>query len=70
MSSSHRARSFSGVKVFSATMFKARDQLGETVTDWINARPEIDVVDMVVSQSSDAAFHCISICLFYEEQST
>jgi hypothetical protein len=59
---------FNGVKVFSATMFAMRDQLGEAVTRWLAEHPDLDVVDMVVTQSSDAAFHCIAISVFYFER--
>jgi len=58
---------FNGVKVFSATMVAQRDQLGEVVSKWIAAHPEHGIVDMVVAQSSDSAFHCISISVFYDE---
>ena len=58
---------FNGVKVFSATMFPDRDSLGDKVTAWLAARPELRLVDIVVSQSSDAAFHCIAITVFYFE---
>ena len=58
---------FDGVKVFSATMFAERDQLGETVTAWLTARPRLQLVELVVTQSSDAAFHCIAITVFYKE---
>jgi hypothetical protein len=57
--------SFTGIKVFSATMFAQRDKLGELVTAWIAAHPEITLVDIVVAQSSDAQFHCVSIIVFY-----
>lgn len=57
---------FTGVKVFGATMFAQRDKLGETVTQWLTAHPEIELVDIVVAQSSDAQYHCISICVFYK----
>jgi hypothetical protein len=57
--------SFTGVRVFSATMADARSRLGETVTSWLAANPKVRVVDTVVSQSSDSAFHCLSIVLFY-----
>lgn len=62
-----RSRSrFTGVKVFSATMFAQRSQLGEAVTAWIAAHPEITIVDLPdVVQSSDAQFHCVSVCVFY-----
>jgi hypothetical protein len=61
------ARQFNGVKVFSATMFADRARLGESVTAWLAARPSVEVSQMVVTQSSDAAFHCIAITVFYWE---
>jgi hypothetical protein len=59
---------FNGVKVFSATMFAARDQLGETVTAWLTANPQLIVTDFVVTQSSDSQFHCVAITVFYWER--
>ena len=56
---------FNGVKVFSATMAQERDQLGEKLTAWLNERPHLKVVDKIVTQSSDEAFHCLAITLFY-----
>ncbi|MBS1119162.1 MAG: hypothetical protein H6Q90_1390 [Deltaproteobacteria bacterium] len=58
---------FNGVKVFSATMFADRDQLGEKVTSWIAANSHVAVTEIAVTQSSDAAFHCIAITVFYRE---
>lgn len=58
---------FNGVKVFSATMAQDRERLGEKVTAWIRANPQITIVDRIVSQSSDSRFHCISITVFYSE---
>jgi hypothetical protein len=59
---------FNGVKVFSATMVADRDQLGEKVTAWIAANREAKkVTDMVITQSSDEAFHCIAITVFFWE---
>lgn len=58
---------FNGVKVFSATMVAARDQLGETATAWIDAHPAYTINDIVVTQSSDSAFHCIAISVFYTD---
>jgi folate-dependent tRNA-U54 methylase TrmFO/GidA len=55
------------VKVFSATMVTDREQLGEKITDWIQNHPNCEVRDAVVTQSSDEAFHCIAITLFYWE---
>ncbi len=58
---------FNGVKVFSATMVADRDQLGEKVTAWMHAHQERKVTDIVITQSSDEAFHCIAITVFYWE---
>jgi hypothetical protein len=54
---------FDSVQVFSATMPRERAVLGEIVTAWI-AQHGVDVVDIVITQSSDASFHCLSICVF------
>ncbi len=59
---------FNGVKVFSATMVADRDQLGEKVTDWMAKNPAKKVTDIVITQSSDEAFHCIAITVFYFEE--
>jgi hypothetical protein len=56
---------FNGVKVFSATMVADRDQLGEKVTAWMANNPLLKVTDIVITQSSDEAFHCIAITVFY-----
>ena len=62
---------FNGVQVFSATMVAQRQELGEKVTRWIEEakrmRPGFQIVDIVVSQSSDDEFHCIAINLFFRE---
>jgi hypothetical protein len=58
---------FNGVKVFSATMVAQRERLGELVTEWLAAHPSFELVDLVVTQSSDSAFHCIAISAFYWE---
>ncbi len=56
---------FEGVKVFSATMFEQRHALGDVVTSWLASQPALEPVDLVVTQSSDASFHCIAITVFY-----
>lgn len=56
---------FNGVKVFSATMVADRDQLGEKVSAWMQNNTHLKVTDIVVTQSSDEAFHCIAITVFY-----
>ena len=58
---------FDAVKVFSATKQKEREELGEAVTRWIEKnRRGIQIVDKVVTQSSDNEYHCITISLFYK----
>jgi hypothetical protein len=60
---------FTAVKVFSATKAKDREELGETITRWLRSNGDVEVVDRVVSQSSDNEFHCLSIVLFYRQKS-
>jgi hypothetical protein len=56
-----------GVKVFSATKAKERELLGEVITDWIRANGQnVDIIDKIVTQSSDSEFHCLTITLFYK----
>ena len=57
---------FNGVKVFSATKAKDREELGEQITRWIRSNPQIRVTDKIVTQSSDSEFHCITITLFFD----
>lgn len=62
----HRATNkYDGVKVFSATMAKTRAQLSHRIDQWLADHPELQVVDTVVTQSSDASFHCLTITVFY-----
>jgi folate-dependent tRNA-U54 methylase TrmFO/GidA len=61
-------KQFNGVKVFSATLARNREELGEKVTQWLQAHPDVEVIDMRVVQSSDREFHCISLVLFYNEE--
>jgi hypothetical protein len=56
---------FNGVKVFSATMAADRERLGEKMTAWIAANPRCRIVDVHITQSSDASFHCLTITVFY-----
>lgn len=54
-----------GLKVFSATKARERELLGETVTDWIRTNSHVEVFDKIVTQSSDAGFHCLTITVFF-----
>lgn len=51
------------VKVFSVTRARERDELGERVTAWIKANPDVEIVRTVVAQTSDDKFHCLSMVL-------
>lgn len=57
---------FDGVKVFSATKAKERELLGDRLTEWMDQNPGYNVVDTVVTQSSDHEFHCLTITVFYQ----
>lgn len=58
--------SYEGVKVFSATKYKEREALGDRLTEWLRENP-VEVVDTVITQSSDSEFHCLTITLFYKK---
>ena len=61
---------YDGVKVFSATKASDRVMLGDKVTAWMEAHPENVVIDTIVRQSSDQAFHCLTFTLFWRMKST
>ena len=60
---------FTGVKVFSTTLARDRENMGENITKWLKENPNADIVDKVVTQSSDKEFHCLTITLFYRTKS-
>lgn len=60
-------RPFSGVKVFSATLTRDREELGEQATRWLAEHPGVEMTDLRVVQSSDREFHCVSLIMFYRE---
>ena len=61
--------SYSGVKVFSATKARERESLGERITDWIDSNSKrYEIVETVVTQSSDREFHCLTITVFYRHR--
>ena len=61
--------SFTGVKVFSTTLARDRENMGENITKWLKENQNVEVVDKVVTQSSDKEFHCLTITLFYKFKS-
>jgi hypothetical protein len=60
---------FTGVKVFSTTLARDRENMGENITKWLKENSNVDVVDKIVTQSSDKEFHCLTITLFYRHRS-
>ncbi len=54
-----------GVKVFSATKARDRDSLGETITSWLQMNSQLEILDIIVRQSSDNEFHCLSVTILY-----
>ena len=59
---------FTGVKVFAATKAKEREELSENVNRWIRSNQDLEIVDKVVTQSSDDEFHCYSLVIFYKQK--
>jgi hypothetical protein len=61
---------FTGVKVFTTTLARDREAMGDAIGRWLAEHPDLEVVDKQVTQSSDREFHCLSITLFYRERKT
>lgn len=58
---------FTGVKVFSTTLARDRENMGENITKWLKEN-NVEIVDKQVTQSSDKEFHCLTITLFYRHK--
>ncbi len=56
---------FTGVKVFSATKAREREEIGDVITQWIRDNPNVEIVEKQVLQSSDNEFHCLTITFFF-----
>ena len=59
---------FSGMKIFSTTLARDREHMGDQITRWLNDHQDLEIVDKIVTQSSDKEFHCLTITLFYRER--
>ncbi|MBL8917870.1 MAG: hypothetical protein JNJ54_03345 [Myxococcaceae bacterium] len=57
---------FTGVKIFSTTLARDREMMGETITRWLKENSSLEIVDKEVTQSSDKEFHCLTVTLFYK----
>jgi hypothetical protein len=64
--SENRFMALRGAKVFSATKARDREELGSVVTQWVRGHAEFEIIDKIVTQSSDREFHCLTITLFYQ----
>lgn len=53
------------VKVWSVTRAKDREALGDKITEWLRDSRVVPTRTFVV-QSSDRAYHCISVVMLYE----
>jgi hypothetical protein len=56
---------FDGATVFSTTMPRGRENLGERITMWLVGHPDLVPVDTVVAQSSGREFHCVTVVVFW-----
>jgi folate-dependent tRNA-U54 methylase TrmFO/GidA len=45
-----------------------REALSDRITKWIRENPQLEIVDEVVTQSSDKEFHCLTFTFFYRER--
>jgi hypothetical protein len=59
---------FTGMKIFSTTLARDREAMGDNITRWLRDNPQLEMVDKIVTQSSDKEFHCLTITLFYRER--
>ena len=59
---------FTGMKIFSTTLARDREAMGDTITRWLQDNQQLEIVDKIVTQSSDKEFHCLTITLFYRER--
>lgn len=59
---------YDGLKVVSVTTPKRRAQLGDELTAWLHAHPDRRPVHVIVRQSSDSRYHCVSILVFWRAE--
>ena len=59
---------FTGMKVFSTTLARDREHMGDNITRWVQENQQLEIVDKTVTQSSDKEFRCLTITLFYRER--
>jgi hypothetical protein len=57
---------FSAVKVFSSTLARDRDVMGERISQWLREHPELTPVETEVTQTSDREYHCLTVTVFLQ----
>ena len=57
---------FSAVKVFSSTLARDREVMGERISQWLREHPELTPVETEVTQTSDREYHCLTVTLFLQ----
>lgn len=55
-----------GIKVFSASRVEDRNALGSEIGKWLDEHVDVEVVETIVTQSSCAAHHCVTVTLLCE----
>lgn len=55
---------FSAVKVFSSTLARDREVVGERISQWLREHPELTETE--VTQTSDREYHCLTVTLFLQ----
>ncbi len=56
-----------GVKVFTATKAKERDELGSAITRWLKKNKGVEILKKTTTQSSDNEYHCLTVTLVYKK---
>lgn len=70
MSNTNPIKGYQAIKIFTCTMAKERNELDEGVNRWLvdmsKKQKTFEVVDTIITQSSDNAFHCFTVTIFYK----
>jgi hypothetical protein len=59
---------FTGMKIFSTTLARDREAMSENITRWLRENRQNEIVDKIVTQSSDKEFHCLTVTLLFKER--
>lgn len=59
---------FDGMVIFSETKHTDRHNMSEEVTAWRQRNASATITDIRTMQSSDNAFHCVTVIIFYKNK--